>query len=144
MKRIANLDDLLDSADVNSSVIELDNFIGEVCEYGVEMDKLTNQQKVFYLNQTLEREVNNGGFDLYFTNSGGDNAHETILSLKAIGANKTAEILQKAIDLVLLLIEKAEEVPGDVWDELDEEFFQYQDDLNTLNIEYVKNNRDYF
>jgi hypothetical protein len=68
----------------------------------------------------------------------------TILSLKAIGATKTAGILQKAIDLVLRLVEDSKEVPERIWDDLDREFFKYEEDLNALNLEYVKNNRDFF
>jgi hypothetical protein len=98
MTKIKNLDELLNSEDSNGSIIELDNFIGELCDYGDDFSKLTDQQKLFYLNQNLEREINNGGFNQYFCNSSGDNTHETIISLKAIGADKTAEILQRAID----------------------------------------------
>ncbi len=98
MTKISNLDNLLNSEDTNGSIIELDNFIGELCDYGDDFSKLTEQQKLFYLNQNLEREINNGGFNQYFCNSSGNNSHETILSLKAIGASKTADILQKAID----------------------------------------------
>ena len=144
MTRISNLESLLNSSDINASVIELDSFIGELCNYGDEMDKLTEPQKLFYLNQNLEREVNNGGFDQYFCNSGSENAPETILSLKAIGANKTADILQKAIDLVLKIIEQFQEVPDEIWDELDQEFYNYEEDLNALNIEYVKKNKGFF
>jgi hypothetical protein len=98
MIRADNLETLLSSDDTNGSIIELDNFIGNLCSYGDDMDKLTEPQKQFYYNQSLEREINNGGFNQYFINPSGDFAHQTIQSLKAIGANTTADILQKAID----------------------------------------------
>ncbi len=156
MTKISNLDTLLNSEDINGSIIELDDFIGELCEYGDDFSKLTDQQKLFYLNQNLEREINNGGFNQYFCNSSGDNAHETILSLKAIGADKTADILQKAIDQFpnksvpkdrderTEIVEQIEDTANEVWEELDEKFFEYEDDLNTLNIEYVKKYKDFF
>ena len=147
MARISSLDSILASDNLNSSIIELDCFVEELCNYGNELDKLTVPQKLFYFNQKLELEVNNGGFDQYFCNTGSEYANETIESLKSIGANKTADILKRAIDLVLLLIEKMkkeEDIPDDIWDSLDEEFLEYEDDLNTLNIEYVKKNRDFF
>ncbi len=94
MTKIPNLDNLLNSEDTNKSVIELDEFIS-----GLPIDaEMTEPQKLFNYNQDLEREVNNRGFSQYFLNSSGDNAHETVLSLKAIGADKTADLLQKAID----------------------------------------------
>src|SRR4051812_12008186 len=93
MARIENLDKLLLSDNTNGSIIEIDTFISNI-----EWDKMTEPQKVFYCIQELEREVNNGGFNQYFINSSGDYAHEAIKSLQAIGANTTADILQRAID----------------------------------------------
>ncbi len=156
MTKISNLDGLLNADNINASIIELDNFIGDVCNYGDEMDKLTEPQKLFYLNQNLEREVNNGGFNQYFVNSIGDFAQETIWSLKGIGADKTAAILQKAIDQFpgktvpkdrderIKIIEQIEEAANEVWQELDQMFFKYEDDLNKLNIEYVKKHKIFF
>ena len=95
MTKTPNLENILSSDDTNGSIIDLDNIIGELCEYGDDYEKLTEPQLLFYLNQNLEREVNNGGFNQYFSNSSGDNAHETLLSLKAIGAEKNADNSKK-------------------------------------------------
>lgn len=103
-----------------------------------------------------EREVNNGGFNQYFINSSGEFAHQTIQSLKRIGANTTADILQKAIDQFPdkkvpqdrdernELVEQIEATANEVWNELDQQFFQYTDDLNTLNLHYVKQHKAFF
>lgn len=156
MTKIPNLGRLLNADNINASIIELDNFIGDLCNYGDEMDKLTEPQKLFYLNQNLEREVNNGGFNQYFVNSSGDFAQETILSLKAIGADKTSSILQMAIDQFpdkkvpkdrderIEIIEQIEDTANEVWEELDQAFLEYEDDLNKLNIEYVKKHKKFF
>jgi hypothetical protein len=156
MTKIPNLDSLLNSDNTNHSIIELDNFIGELCNYGDDMSELTEPQKLFYLNQNLEREVNNGGFNQYFINSSGDYAHETIPSLKEIRAYITADILQKAIDQFpdkkvpkernkrMEIVEQIEDIANEVWEELDQKFFEYEDDLNELNIEYVKKHKDFF
>jgi hypothetical protein len=117
---------------------------------------LTNYQKMFYFNQNLEREINNGGFNQYLRNSSGKYAHVTIFSLQAIGANKTADILQKAIDQFpnkkvppdqderMKIIEDVENVANEIWEELDQQFYKYEDDLNTLNIEFVKKHKNFF
>lgn len=156
MKSIDNLDSLLSSDNLNGSVIELDNFICELCEWGNNMDALTEAQKTFYYNQNLEREINNGGFNQYFINSSGDFAHETINSLRTIGANHTAEILQSAIDQFpdkkvpldrdkrTELVGQIEDTANEKWEGLDQMFFEYKDDLNSLNIEYVKKHRTEF
>ena len=120
------------------------------------LDSVTGEQKLFYHNQCLEREINNGGFNQYFFNSSGDFAHKTIQSLQTIGANKTADILQKAIDQFpnsnvpedrterQEILEQIEETADVVWEDLDQKFFSYEDDLNTLNIEFVRKNKDKF
>ena len=156
MTKTPNLENILSSDNTNGSIIDLDNIIGELCEYGDDLEKLTEPQLLFYLNQNLEREVNNGGFNQYFSNSSGDNAHEALLSLKAIGAEKTADILQKAIDQFPnksvpkdrdqrnSVIEQIEEVADIVWDDLNQRFFKYDDNLSALNLAYIKRNKDLF
>ena len=76
--------------------------------------------------------------------------------MQAIGANKTADILQKAIDLfpngnVLnnraerqKILEQMGEAADPIWEELDQKFFSYQDNLNKLNIEFVRMHKDKF
>lgn len=156
MKKIDNLEILLTSDNLNDSVIELDNFICELCEWGDNIDVLTDAQKNFYYNQNLEREINNGGFNQYFINSSGAFAHETIKSLRTIGANHTANILQAAIDEFpnkkvptdrserTNIVAQIEEAASDKWESLDQKFFEYKDNLNLLNIEYVKKYRTEF
>ncbi len=151
-----NLDKLLVSDNLNNSIIEIDNYVEELCEYGERLEKLTEAQKTFYYNQCLEREVNNGGFNQYFYNSSGDYSHETIEALKAIGANRTSSILQKAIsqfpnklapkdrDERIALLQQIENFANEKWDELDKEFYKYEDNLNELNIEFIKRNKNDF
>lgn len=156
MSKKLDIEKIITSHDLNGSIIELDNFICDLCAFGDNLGKLTEPQKNFYFNQNLEREINNGGLNQYFFNSSGDFAHETINSLKVIGANKTADILQKAIDQFpnkevpkdraarQVVLEKIEGTSNAVWEELDQKFFVYQDNLNNLNIDYVKRNKDKF
>lgn len=151
-----DIDKLLNSENINGSIIELDNYISALCRYGVKIDFLTDPQKNFYYNQNLEREINNGGFNQFYLNSSGDFAHETIDSLRLIGANKTALIVERANDqfpdkkvpkdratrqeILTLIEDKANEI----WEELDQKFYAYEDDLNSLNIDYVRKNRNEF
>jgi len=153
MSSISNLDYLLSLENVNESIIALDNAISEFCDYGNRLEKLTGPQKTFFYNQSLERELNNGGFEQYFRNSSGSYAHDTVNSLQLIGAHKTAEILKLAIDQFpecrvpidrsnrVSLVEMMEGKMSKAWDELDAQFYKYEDDLNSLNLDYVKQNR---
>lgn len=129
-----DINHLLLSKDLNRSIIEIDNYICELCKWGQELEKLNEPQKNFYFNQTLEREVNNGGFELFFANSSGQYAQQTLQSLKLIQAYKTADILERAIKSNF----------KETMKELDNGFFKYQDNLNNLNIEYIKKNKSSF
>lgn len=157
MMRISDLDKLLSLDDLDESILKINDFICETCSNGEKMEILSEPQSTFYLNQNLEREVNNGGFNQYFINSGGDFAHETVDSLKAIGAHKTAKILQGAIGLfpdsrvptnreerIKLVLQILPDSSDPVWEELDKSFFKYEEDLNRLNIDFVRKNRDEF
>jgi len=151
-----DIDTLLSSPDSNNAIIEIDNYVCKLCSWGDTLDRLTEPQKNFYFNQNLEREINNGGFNQYFYNSSGDFAHETITSLRTIGANKTADILQQAIDQFPKstapkdrtkrqeILEKIEDTADEVWEQLDQAFYKYEDHLYDLNIEYIKQNRSSF
>jgi SpoVK/Ycf46/Vps4 family AAA+-type ATPase len=152
-----NLEELLKAENLNDSIIEIDDFVSELCQWGEDLDKLTDPQKNFYFNQCLEREVNNGGFSLYFTNSSGGYAHQTVETLKLIGATNFAKILQKAIDKFpnkvvpqdwekrKEIVEKLEEKNDDeTWEKLDDKFYEYPDDLNRLNINYITKNKNFF
>jgi hypothetical protein len=149
-----NIDSLLNSTDTNKSIIELDNYIAKLCEYGENLEKLNEHQKVFFLNQQLEREVNNGGFNQYFFNSSGDYANETINSLNQIGAKITAGILKEAIQQFpngqvpldeserRQIIAEIEKKGNLVWNQLDDRFYKYDDDLNALNFKYLTDHKE--
>ena len=149
-----NIQALIDAGDATTTVIELDNYLAQLCEYGERLENLSAAQRVFYLNQNLEREVNNGGFHQYFFNSSGDHADESVLALGAIGALNTAELLREAIGKfpdgkvpedqderqVLML----DAIPISIFGGLDEKFFAYEDPLTDLNFEWIRKNAGEF
>ena len=58
--------------------------------------QLTVPEQVFVAVWTLESDVNNGGFDQYYLNSSGDYAWFAPAALRAIGAEQTAAIAERA------------------------------------------------
>lgn len=62
-----------------------------------EVMKYNPGMRAVYLISTLDGEVLNGGFNQYFYNKGTVLAEETILSLRHIGEDKRADILQQAL-----------------------------------------------
>lgn len=142
--------------DTDKLILDLDTYLCELSSYGDKLEKLTEPEKTFYFIQNLEREVNNGGFNQYFYNSSGDFAHQTIISLRQINAIKTVDILQLAIDQFpnstvpqdrserQNILEQIEEKANEIWGQLDERFFKYEDNLYDLNIVFIKQNRSSF
>ena len=150
-----DIDNLL-LIDTDKLIMNLDTYLCELSSYGEKLEKLTQPQKIFYFNQYLEKEINNGGFNQYFYNSSGNFAHQTVISLRQINAIKTSDILQLAIDQFpnsivpkdrserQEILENIEEKADKVWEQLDKRFFEYEDNLYNLNIDFIKQNRSSF
>ena len=63
---------------------------------GSNFDLLSERDKTLATIWALEAEVNNGGFDQFFFNSGGDLAFYAPTALRAIGAERMADLAQEA------------------------------------------------
>lgn len=108
-----------------------------------EVEKLNPKANI----EELEMEVNNGGFNQYFINSG-QNCYETLKALKKNGKVETAKLLESAIKLInpnqiskKMFIEKlGKGEVNELYDEkiseelnlLDTEFYKYKDGILTL------------
>lgn len=100
--------------------------------------------------------MNNGGLDQYFFNPTGDFAHETVKSLIVVGAYRTAQILQAAISQFpdgkvptnrhqrVETMKQIETAASVIWENLNHEFYTYSDDLNFLNLAFVRKNMEEF
>lgn len=139
--------------DQNAMVIDTFSAIDEKCEYGDAMEKLNEHERLFYITQTLEQEVNNGGFSQYFYNSSGNFANEMVDAFTRIGALKTAEICKKAVAVFngQVPVDRDERENllesldcEDIFDECDNAFYDYEDDLEALNYAYVMKHRKFF
>jgi len=111
---------------------------------------LSPAQNTFKLIWKLEAEVNNGGFQQYFHNSSGRDAPNVEVALRAIGADKCADITAKAFRLVggagldwtnerfrqSHMLAMAPNVEDDL-DELDQQFYGYPDPLSDLLGKFV-------
>jgi hypothetical protein len=59
-------------------------------------ETLSSAEQTFYTAWHIESEVNHGGFEYYYFNSGGDHALEAPGALKRVGAEKFAKIVEEA------------------------------------------------
>ena len=150
MERIWNL------TDANDFVVAMTEYLDNKTNYGGDMSVLSEAERIFYITQTLEMEVNNGGFSQFFYNSGGNFSNELVGAFTAIGANATAAICQKAIsafgcDIPVdrderedMLDELGSDEIDEILEECDRAFFDYEDNLNDLNYNFVMKNKEFF
>lgn len=135
--------------DPNELIIALSDHVARKCQYGGNMAALSAPERTFFITQSLEMEVNNGGFSQFFYNTGGDFSSEVAAAFNAIGADKTAAICQQAIAafgqelpadretrLAMLNACESDELDAAL-EACDNAFYEYQDDLTTLNYTYV-------
>lgn len=152
MKTIKQIID--EQSQSNDKIIAIDEILSST--FFEKPDDLSENEKLFVYIENLEREINNGGFNQYFFNLSGNHAQETVQALKKIKANKTATLLEKAIEQFpdsnvpsdrierQEIMEKVEDKADEVWDELDNSFYKYEDDIAELLLDFVKNNIDDF
>lgn len=142
--------------DPDNFIIALSEYIGIKCQYGDNMAALSDPERIFYITQTLEMEVNNGGFSQFFFNSSGVFSYELVNAFHEIGAVKTAEICQRAISAFdtdiptdrtarqdMLEAYETDEVDEILYD-CDMAFYEYEEDLTGLNYAYVLSHRESF
>ncbi len=156
---IQSIDAIWQIEDKASFVIEMDRYIAKKCAYGDHMEALNDAQRVFYITQALEMEVNNGGFAQFFYNSSGKFANEIVSAFEKIGAVKTAEICKKAVsiygdtvpldrdereDVLVPEDEVEEERIEEILDTCDSAFYAYEEDLVALNYQFILDNKDAF
>ncbi len=115
-------------------------------------DNLSRFEKNIVFIEELEQEVNNGGFNQFFFNTAGDYTFEILKALDEIGSTKFLDILEKAIDvfpdrnipkemeLRREILEQIEDTADPIWNELDMEFYKYEEDIHKLMVDYIKEN----
>lgn len=154
-----NIDDIWKIQDEEAFVVEMNSYIAKKCAYGDKMHLLNENQRVFYITQLLEMEVNNGGFSQFFFNSSGNFGNELVECFEKIGAVNTARICKKAVGVFGEKIptnwekrqkfltpddEKEEQRIEHIFEECDRVFFDFQDDLTTLNYQFIIKNKESF
>lgn len=88
-------------------------------------------ERVILSVEAIEREVNNGGFNQFFVNSSNEFTPYIVESFRSIGCPLTAELCQKAIDLLnvtdLFDFDALEDAACEADDELMEQFNDLDD-----------------
>ena len=141
--------------DANDFVMAMMEYLEEKTQYGEDMSVLSAEERIFYVTQTFEMEVNNGGVSQFFYNESGMFAGELVNAFNEIGAKVTAGICQKAIEAFSReipvdqderedMLDELEDEISEILEECDSEFYNYEDNLSELNYNYVMKNKTSF
>jgi hypothetical protein len=116
-------------------------------------DGLSKEERVILAVEALEREVNNGGYDQFFSNPSKEHAPYVVRALERIGCAAVAELTRKAIGILgveapvtIGAIDRAMDDPSDERDdqltECDEHYYAVAGDLAGPLFDFIKSNRD--
>ena len=150
-------------ADVLSHRGEEDDYIlaGAVCELLTEkenqhgFDALCEQEKIFYIAGDMIRQLDSGGFGSYFYNTG-HLAHRLIDALTAIGSTTCLALAKQAIsiygkvpatnydDMLEELDKLTEGFDLDLLGEQDDQYFDSDEHLGTLLMNYADKHQQHF
>lgn len=136
-------------------ITRIGEIIGKKIPKKDDFQNLNNFEKTFIYVDVLEHNVTNGGFIQFFFNSSGQFTHEVFHAYMEIKAEKTIDILTEAIHLFPeipvpknlrirqeILMKKDSNI--DLWDALDTEFYNCEDDIIQLTLNYVRKNLSQF
>lgn len=149
------IDEVLAETDDTSFAIELSNLVF-YREAALGFAHLSEAEQVAFMVDALEREVNNGGFAQFFSNSSGDHALQAPAALRAIGAPKMAGIVARALavfgpdgpspdrDVRHEQLDRLEGSGDETWSACDAEFCEYPEDLAALLRRFVTSRRHEF
>jgi hypothetical protein len=141
---------ILKEKEGQDAIIEIDDLLLPI--FYSKPNDLSDSEKVIVYIEELEREVNNGGFQQFFYNTSGDYAEETIIALKKIDSKIFLGLIEKAINEFpngivpknrnerQQILEIIEEKASSTWEELDSQFFKYEENIYSLLIAFIKSN----
>jgi hypothetical protein len=114
-------------------------------------NKLTVEERIILAVESLEREVNNGGYGQFFANLSREYAPIIVDALRRIGCPKTAEITQKAVRIVEKTPITEEEIENGSWEEnedrqnllgdCDSHYFERPENIEESLFAFIKVNR---
>jgi hypothetical protein len=122
------------------------------------ISQLTKEQQGFYALTVVEMEVNNGGFNQYYYNNGGEFADAAVEGFKMVGANKFAELVTRANNIYREETKKitgkqdgtlqgfSESYKDNPLNNLDKEFYKLyeEESLTKLTADFVRKNKLHF
>jgi len=118
------------------------------------LETLTGTERYVCAIHGMTMQVNNGGFYQFFYNSSGQFAYDLVSALEAVGSTEFKSLAQKALDIfgeIASLDESSMQEHLDIlteddelqpWDDIDDQYYECGEQIESLTIEYVGDHLD--
>jgi hypothetical protein len=136
---------------VDSLVVALEQALSQKAALGGEQE-LSEEERIVLAVEALEREMNGGGYNQFFTNSSGEYVPIIVDSLLRIGCPDTAAITESAIEALEVedlspealeaACEAENEARDEALDECDGLYYGAGEDIAGQLFEFVRDNQD--
>ena len=137
----------------SEKIIRIGEIIGKKIKKRDNFEELNEFEKTFIFIDIFENHTTDGGFETFFWNTAGQFSHEILEAYEKIGAKNTASIMYdsfllfgeipipKNTDMRREILSK---INPNSWINLDEKYYNCNDNIVLLVLEFVKNNTKYF
>ena len=137
----------------SDKIIRIGEIISKKIKKRDHFENLNEFEKTFIFIDIFENHTTDGGFETFFWDSAGKFSHEILEAYEKIGAKNTALIIYdsflffgeipipKNTDVRREVLSKINPNP---WINLDEKYYNCNDNIVLLVLEFIKNNTTYF
>jgi len=137
----------------SEKIIRIGEIIGKKIKKRDHFENLNEFEKTFIFIDIFENHTTDGGFETFFWNTAGQFSHEILEAYEKIGAKNTASIIYdsfllfgeipipKNTDMRREILSK---INTNSWINLDEKYYNCNDNIVLLVLEFIKNNTTYF
>ena len=137
----------------SEKIIRIGEIIGKKIKKRDNFEELNEFEKTFIFIDIFENHTTDGGFETFFWNTAGQFSHEILEAYEKIGAKNTASIMYdsfllfgeipipKNTDMRREILSK---INPNSWINLDEKYYNCNDNIVLLVLDFIKNNTTYF
>ena len=137
----------------SEKIIRIGEIIGKKIKKRDNFEELNEFEKTFIFIDIFENHTTDGGFETFFWNTAGQFSHEILEAYEKIGAKNTASIIYdsfllfgeipipKNTDMRREILSK---INPNSWINLDEKYYNCNDNIVLLVLDFIKNNTKYF
>ena len=137
----------------SDKIIRIGEIISKKIKKRDHFENLNEFEKTFIFIDIFENHTTDGGFETFFWNTAGQFSHEILEAYEKIGAKNTALIIYDSfLFFGEIPIPKNTDVRREIlskinpnsWINLDEKYYNCNDNIVLLVLEFIKNNTTYF